>query len=535
MQVEITPCLCSFPVGQEISLLVDVTCVCTLELRVCKLDELVFGGSFVLNPGSNQLTLPAMTSCGGYGVDCTFWGTCEKAEAHTSFVVGASPVIRYGFSCNFSPGHDVRNEIDAFLKMHVDTVQFYDWSFRHDNLVSTSPSYEDMMGKVNSLDVIRRETAMAHEKGMKVLGYGAVYAASGDYWQEHPEQGLYDGAGRPITFIDVFKIMNIADAGWRKHMIDEYSKAVSEIGFDGIHLDTYGWPKSALDKDGIPVRLEEGLSSFIDECRERMRAQCGKDPFLVFNNVGAWPVTWTMRSTVDVVYCEIWPPMTRYRDLSSLIGLCRTSGKPVVMACYPKAFRLDDARRAIECQLLLSFVIAMHGATQLFFGDGGAVLTQGYYPDDSPLAPWQLDLVRLYQDFFVRYQDLMTDIRLEDVSMTHQDWDNPEYRFSCPSSPCGEGGKVWCHIREDGQRKLVYLVNLIGNDDLWNEGKSEPPVVDVTVDVLILKNVRKAWYASPEGGHAVLSGTTSIEPKGMVFQCSIRLHRAAMIYIEDVR
>ena len=177
----------------------------------------------------------------------------------------------------------------------------------------------------------------------------------------------------------------------------------------------------------------------------------------------------------------------------------------------------------------------MHGATQLFFGDGGAVLTQGYYPDDSPLAPWQLDLVRLYQDFFVRYQDLMTDIRLEDVSMTHQDWDNPEYRFSCPSSPCGEGGKVWCHIREHGQRKLVYLVNLIGNDDLWNEGKSEPPVVDVTVDVLILKNVRKAWYASPEGGHAVLSGTTSIEPKGMVFQCSIRLHRAAMIYIEEER
>ena len=535
MQVEITPCRCNFPVGQEISLLVDVSCECTLELRVFRLDELVFDGSSALNPGSNQLALPAMTSCGGYGVDCVFKSANERAEAHTSFVVGASPVVRYGFSCNFSSDHDIQNEIDAFLKMHVDTVQFYDWSFRHDNLVSPSTSYVDMMGKVNSLDVIRHEIAMAHEKGMKALGYGAVYAASSDYWKDHPEQGLYDGAGRPITFIDVFKIMNIADAGWRKHMIGEYSKAVSEIGFDGIHLDTYGWPKAALDKDGIPVRLEESLPSFIDECREIMRLQCGKEPFLVFNNVGAWPVTWTMRSTVDVVYCEIWPPMTRYRDLSSLIGLCRTSGKPVVMACYPKAFRLDGARRAIECQLLLSFVIAMYGATQLFFGDGGAVITQGYYPDDSPLAPWQLELVRQYQDFFVRYQDLMTDIRLKDVSMTHQDWDNPEYRFSCPSSPYGEGGKVWCHIREDGLRKLVYLVNLIGNDDLWNEGKSEPPVVDVTVDVLVLKKVHKAWCASPEGGHAVLQGCTSICPNGMVFQCSIRLHRTAMIYIEEER
>ena len=61
-----------------------------------------------------------------------------------------------------------------------------------------------------------------------------------------------------------------------------------------------------------------------------------------------------MDSSVDVVYCEIWPPMTRYRDLSTLIALCRTSGKPVVMACYPKAFRLDEPDRALVCQLLLS-------------------------------------------------------------------------------------------------------------------------------------------------------------------------------------
>ena len=533
MKVDITPCLCSFPLGQEISLSVDVSCDCLLEMGVYKLDELVFEDGFQLVAGTTCLHIPAMSACGGYGVDCTFHGANDEVEAHTAFVVGPSPVVRYGFSCDFSPGHDVGTEIDAFLKMHIDTIQFYDWSYRHDDLVAPVPVYEDMMGKRNSLDVIRREIDMAHEKGMRALAYGAVYAACDDYWKSHPEQGLYDGAGRPITFIDVFRIMNVSDDGWTNHMIGQYSKAMGEVGFDGIHLDAYGWPKSALDSAGAPVRLEERLPSFIDECRKGMKSRCGKDPFLIFNNVGAWPVTRTMDSSVDVVYCEIWPPMTRYRDLSTLIALCRTSGKPVVMACYPKAFRLDEPDRALGCQLLLSFVIAMHGATQLFFGDGGAVLTQGYYPDDSRLEPWQYDLVRSYQDFLVRYQDLMADDGLEDVSMTHQDWDNPEYGLSCPSSADGEGGKVWCHVREDGRRKVVYLVNLIGNDDLWNEGKSEPPRIDIDLDVLVLKKVCKAWCASPEEGRASLHGRLGVGDKGLVYSCRIRLHRVVMVYIEE--
>ncbi len=35
-----------------------------------------------------------------------------------------------------------------------------------------------MMGKRNSLTVIRRKIAACHARGMRALGYGAVYAAS---------------------------------------------------------------------------------------------------------------------------------------------------------------------------------------------------------------------------------------------------------------------------------------------------------------------------------------------------------------------
>ena len=141
MKADITPCLCSFPVGKEISLSVDVSCEALMELRVYKLDELVFEDGFQLVAGTTCLHIPAMSACGGYGVECTFHGADDEVEAHTAFVVGPSPVVRYGFSCDFSPGHDVSTEIDAFLKMHIDTIQFYDWSYRHDDLVAPVPVF----------------------------------------------------------------------------------------------------------------------------------------------------------------------------------------------------------------------------------------------------------------------------------------------------------------------------------------------------------------------------------------------------------
>lgn len=80
--------------------------------------------------------------------------------------------------------------------------------------------------------------------GMKTLGYGAVYAASESYYREHPEQALYTSCGEPFRFIDIFYIMNIKnDNPWHYHIIEEYAEAVKKAGFDGIHMDTYGFPR----------------------------------------------------------------------------------------------------------------------------------------------------------------------------------------------------------------------------------------------------------------------------------------------------
>ena len=91
---------------------------------------------------------------------------------------------------------------------------------------------------------MRHITNEIHKRGMKALGYGAVYAAGAEFAEKHPGWRLYAEKGKPLLFIDVFSIMNLRSA-WHEHIISEYGKAVHEVGFDGIHMDTYGFPKTA--------------------------------------------------------------------------------------------------------------------------------------------------------------------------------------------------------------------------------------------------------------------------------------------------
>ena len=56
-------------------------------------------------------------------------------------------------------------------------------------------------------------------------------------------------------------------------------------------MDTYVFPKTAYSHlDAIPKRskLEDELPTRIDETRENVHGE--EEPYLIFNNVGAWPV-----------------------------------------------------------------------------------------------------------------------------------------------------------------------------------------------------------------------------------------------------
>jgi dextranase len=328
------------------------------RVSVFALDECVHVLTVEKTGERTSVTLPPVDECfAGLGVVCQT-ETGEQAACAVD-VQGKLRVFRYGFLSDFSKDEESEADVFAMTKHHVNAVQFYDWSYRHDTLVAPQTEYADMMGKQNSLDTIKRKIKACHARGMRALGYGAVYAASEPFAKQHADWRLYAHKDEPLRFIDVFAIMNLESA-WQIHLIGQYRNAMETAGFDGVHMDTYGFPKTALNAGGDVVHLENDFVPLIEETRNAL-----PDATLVFNNVGNWPVDKTMHAPIDAVYIEVWPPHECYCHIKQLILQAKAAQKPVVLAAYPAPFRTDAPERALNAQLVLMSTIAAHGTRVL--------------------------------------------------------------------------------------------------------------------------------------------------------------------------
>ncbi|WP_372661744.1 glycoside hydrolase family 66 protein [Cohnella sp.] len=453
------------------------------------------------------------TAFTGYGVDADLYlGQQHIHSLSSSFDVVSDwrKATRYGFLSDYDASEAGDDEdVKWMAKLHLNLVQFYDWMYRHDELVSDEQQYTDLMGRIVSRGVVEEKIALCHDYGMKAVAYGAIYAASKAFADRHPDWRLYTSAGEPFDFIGIFNIMNTSpDSPWFHHIINQYRQAVEKLDFDGIHLDTYGFPKTGWSRlNGVSrlERLEEHFPVLINETREEL-STVKEDVCLIFNNVGNWPVDTVARSSQDAIYVEVWKPYERYHHLREIITWSNhlSKGKNVILAAYLKPFReqgslgIEGAQHAFR---LLNAVVTAHGAYHLLHGENGGVLTQGYYVDHSKISTDFRRTVRDYCDFGVRYGHVTHDRTLRDVSMTHTDGDNLEYEFQgFESSTYGEAGKVWTIIQEQPNHKLIHFVNLTGvRDDYWNEEKELPErVKGRLVSIAIDHEISSILLASPD-------------------------------------
>ncbi|TAH72813.1 MAG: hypothetical protein EWM47_03310 [Anaerolineaceae bacterium] len=451
------------------------------------------------------------TDFGGYGVELLVYQNDQLIDrCYTAFdvVSQCNKAIRYGFLSDYST-EDGENfaDVSNLRKLHINYVQYYDWSYRHDNLVSEEMSYQDMMGREVNLQTVKNKILACKSYGMKSIGYGAIYAASRDFYEQHKDWAFYTSAGDPFVFIDIFFIMNIAkNCPWRNHIIEEYAKAIEKIGFDGIHMDTYGFPKSAYSYRSEKLyKLEEEFPSLIEDTKKRLD-KITEDNHLIFNNVGNWPVNTVACASQDAIYIEVWDPYTRYDHIKQIISDARREckdKKPVILAAYLKPFMEDTQERAAYAAFILTAVITSNGAYHLLNGEENGVLTQGYYVDHSFMAVATSEKMRSYYDFIVQYMELFYDTNLVDVSMTHMGWDNMEYRcFNDRWSVTGDADKLWISIRKSENRELISLINLCGNDNFWNKGKNKPQKRDnIEFQVLVDKTVKGVYFISPDKNH----------------------------------
>lgn len=517
-------------VGLDVRVAGPTGAVAALQVRITCLGEEVAAWSAPVAldaGGAAALRLPWRPPAGGsawqaFGADLALAapdGT-PLAAAGTAFDVAphwqAAP--RYGFMSDFGweGAADDARRLEQMLRLHLNVVQFYDWMYTHHTYLPPEPRFVDPLGRRVDMDRVRARISAGRDLGMAAIAYAAVYGAENPLAAEHPDWLLYDGGGRPMSLAGLFFIQDPSPGtGWRAHLMDQYRQAL-ELGFLGLHCDTYGFPKAGLahGPGGTRlVKLDQVLPGLVSEAEAMARAA---DPAggVIFNNVGGWPLEAVARTDSAALYVEVWPPMSTYRDLYELAQRARRQrpDRQVIFAAYLPPFHPDQERPAgaMAGLRLASAAIFASGAFHLLPGEGNAVLAEAYYPQHGRLSADDWETVRAYWDFQTRYGPLLADPAAADASTMANAGTGRDIRWAAPGvrfSPLAEPGAVWVQLKDGPSYQVVHLINLTGvTDPTWTAPQPEPPAVGaVEVRLEALVPPRAVWTASPdaEGGRPV--------------------------------
>jgi dextranase len=459
---ELIPAKATFAPGEPVEIEVRDAPEAT-PVRLLRLDRVV-----------DELDAPAGTSRiafgpqaeGGYGVEAA-------TGAATAVDVLADPLsrARYGFVSDYAADRSVEGVGENVRRLHLNAVQFYDWMYRHADLLPPESRFVDALGRELSLDSVRRLVATVADAGSLPLGYAAVYAAGRDEWPEWEEEGLYRADGTPWMLGDFLWNVDPTNDRWLAHFEHDLRRSAEAVGFAGFHLDQYGAPKTALRKDGTVVDLAAAFPRLVD----RLAGALPRER-LIFNNVNDFP-TWSTAATAQAaVYIEVWAPHVRLNDLARLAENAHllAPGKSVVLAAYLSTFASAGQAEACAAQCLQLAAAFTHGATVLLHGEVDSVLTEAYYVTHGRLNAESADTTRRYYDFAVRYGDLLFERAAVDVTTTYLGGVNEELRLeaSVPVSHESRAGTVWASVRRVGDGLLVSLIDLSTQpDDLWDAPK----------------------------------------------------------------
>lgn len=277
---------------------------------------------------------------------------------------------RYGFVYDFSQG---RSQTDSEAAMdslaqnyHINATQFYDWMWRHENVISetngtVNDPYYDWAGNPISYSVIEDLVTAAHDDNVAAMPYFMIYAGLQGYEQVsgvNPEWGIYQDTNhstqRRFDFGDDdantnLWIFNPAITNWQNHLFRQYDDAILTADFDGIHLDQMGnyWGGPYYDYWGNSVDLGNNFSPLLNNAKEHVSAlayhnasKSGQDA-LTFNMVNGGADAWgvndvTQNSDVDFLYSEIWENSTTYKEIYDYVREAREESghKALVLAAY---------------------------------------------------------------------------------------------------------------------------------------------------------------------------------------------------------
>jgi dextranase len=476
-----------------------------LVIRISHLTELIGREEypFSLAPGQQSLTIsfPAPQNAPqGYGMDLSLESESGDVLATTSTAFDVleswTQTPRYGFLSDFYPGRtDAFETMQILARFHINSLQFYDWMYRHEQFLTDEEPYMDLMGRRLSRETIDWLITAAHEHSIAAMPYTAVYGASVAFYEAHPDWALLDYTGKPVFFGDNFMVIMDPrpSSPWTAYLLDQFDQVLEETGFDGIHLDQYGSPEEGYDDQGKKYNLALVLAEFINLTKAHVLEQ-RPDGAVVFNAVGNWPIENVAPADQDIVYIEVWPPYIWFKDLHDLIVQAQSlgNGKPVVLAAY-----LDPANKP-NVHLVDAIIFASGGA-HIELGEQNGILADPYFPKYGHMSPeLETDVLQLY-DFAVRYQDVIGP-RTRDVTSQHQEGITLE---GFPTALNLLDNKVWPIVRESDHTLAISLINLLGlKNPEWRKPIKSPPtsIGNVLVHIQGLdRPVSHVWFTTPDG------------------------------------
>lgn len=497
--LDIYPTQGCYAPSEVIKLLVEVAVETTgtsyLRLEIQHLAEPAEVRTYSVELISGHQTVPIEWSSplatGGYAVRAELQSTDGTPISQAATVLDVLPCWtafpRYGFLSDFSKHRlDPDTTLLELARFHINGLLFYDWQYRHDQLLAPSDEYIDPLGRPLSIHTVRKLVEAAHRHGMAAMPYLTVYAASAKFWRSHLDWALFDETGHPIPFGDHFLgLMNPSkDNPWCKHILGEAKHTLGEIPFDGLHIDQYGEPKRAWDAQHEPVNLPHTFVEFIQAARIQH-----PDKAILFNAVGNWPIEALATAPLDFLYIEVWPPEVEYNHLARIVlnAVQRSYGKPVVIALYLPA----DYPTNI---LLADAVILACGGTRIELGEQARLLADPYFPRHQQIPPELLIEMRRFYDYAVRSGEWLGSYNLS--TQERKIWADGELN---PGSVF-LGGSVWSVVHHLPDGLCISLVNMTGLDNpCWNVAHPAPtPCQELPVRLKYPQEPGWAFWACPE-------------------------------------
>lgn len=422
-----------------------------------------------VNGGTADAEILEMNEIGGYVARLSV----GEVQLLTAFDVQNSwtDFPRYGYVSDFTPGkRDTQTQIEAMVKYHVNGVQFYDWQYRHDTLLSKERLYRDPFNREMSLDTVQEWIRTCHKYGMAAMPYLAIYAASVDFWETHQAWGMFDKNGQPLMFEDFLGLVDpTRGSDWFTHLDKECDRVLERTDFDGLHIDQYGEPKVAFNSCGEPINLPTAFVEFINHQKDKNKGT------VVFNAVGDWPSAEIAKSKADFMYIEVWDFTPAFKDLMDIVINTReqSGGRAVVIPIYIK-------QKDFHNVLLADAVIAASGGSHLEIGDGKKLLSDPYFPKAEHITDVQRQILRKYWDFIVGYQDL----------------NGPKTQNADVDVETNADVMTIC--RQSDKCVAINVINCSGSDK-WTETIAEVTVLsDVSVNLRCDMNIKSVTTASPD-------------------------------------